>query len=624
MKLEKLIVLDFETDGLSTVRGQGKIHCFGLANDHIQLVYPWDLATSPLYLQDYLDEGYKFICHHAEFDIATFNSHTGMSLTSDNFLCTQVLAHAVNPLKKRYSLDALTGQKLDYGAMMQKRGLWDGLDKAELYRIPFNDTMAEYCLQDCIATWELFKDLNAHLDADPRLEKSYLEVLNPFVEVMMSLYGGMYIDATKMMSMLAELSADIETGYSEFLIQYPTIAKLSWKADIKQWIPNGKMGVPNLGSPNDVTSLLIMHGWQPDEFKFDTGRPVTSQNVLRRLAVNPDISEDLRVLADRLQKLRALIGIRTQCISLMEIVVEAQSPIIHASWHQTGTVTHRMACSNPNLQNISTRHPVWGKKMRSCFTPPPGYSMLVGDLSQIELAILAFYLEVFCGDSTMAQAARDGKDFHSANAEAWLHANKELDPEGFVAKRKTVKNGIFATNYGAGVRRVALTLNISDSEALEVITTVNDNTPIQQMKDLFWATTQTVRPVKAVSHMHRRYNSGFFYDVMGVRHFYPDINSNERYKQSSAKRQSFNCLMQGGCFSIFANLLNQLLPYTQDNLGWVAGIVHDEAILYVPTLYAEALLVEANRVFSSFTMETPQGGVPVKAEFSIVNDWSEK
>jgi hypothetical protein len=58
--------------------------------------------------------------------------------------------------------------------------------------------------------------------------------------------------------------------------------------------------------------------------------------------------------------------------------------------------------------------------------------------------------------------------------------------------------------------------------------------------------------------------------------------------------------------------------------GWFAGLIHDEAILYIPTQHAEAVLETANKIFSSFKLDTPQGGVRVSAEFNIVNGWNEK
>jgi DNA polymerase I len=616
--MTKYIALDLETTGIRTDHTVEKIHCVGLY-DNIDggCVVEWGERAENEVLE-LLNAGYNFVMHHAEFDVRVLRQH-GVNIPKDRYVCTQVLAHAINPQLNNYSLDALTGgdEKLDYADMMgYKKG-----DPA-LYDIPFNPKMEKYCAKDTELCWELWERYLPHLAQDQRLSKAYFTVLMPFVEVMMSLNGGMEVDAQAMMKLLLDITEEINTKYAEFLTEYPQCPKFKWDKVGKKWTADGTWKEPSLSSPNDVSSLLFYHGWVPDDYKRGTERPVTSQNVLRRLVLSEDTSPQLRAVASKMVDIRSLVGIQTQCISLLKIVTATNSTRIYGDWRQTGTVTHRLSSSKPNCQNFATRHPVWGKRMRKCFTPPQGYSMLVGDLAQIELAILAYYLEIFCDDSGMANAAREQKDFHTANTENWYHLDK--GDEGFDEMRAKAKNGIFATNYGASAKRVSLTLNISVTEALEVVDTVNSNIEVKQLKEVFWQTLVTERPIKAIPHLYRRYTNGVFYDYMGVRHFYPGINSRDKYEVSSAKRQAFNCLMQGGCFSIFAHLLNQLLPHINECDGWIAGVVHDEAILYVPTQYAESVRDTANKIFSSFTMDTPQGGIPVRAEFKIVNDWSGK
>jgi hypothetical protein len=58
--------------------------------------------------------------------------------------------------------------------------------------------------------------------------------------------------------------------------------------------------------------------------------------------------------------------------------------------------------------------------------------------------------------------------------------------------------------------------------------------------------------------------------------------------------------------------------------GWISSTVHDECILLVPTENAGRALEIANSAFNSLVLPTKQGGVPIRADFHIVNDWSEK
>ena len=274
------------------------------------------------------------------------------------------------------------------------------------------------------------------------------------------------------------------------------------------------------------------------------------------------------------------------------------------------------------MQNLSVRHRVWGKRVRSIFTAPPGYSLLIGDLSQIEICILAAYLEICNDDSTMAQGAREGSDFHNVNTAAWFDID-ESSPD-WKAKRPIAKNGIFASSYGAKAQRLAFTLGVSISEAVEILGVVDTRTSINTLKQKVWNTARTERNVYPVRHYGQNVTSGFLYDSLGTRCFYPNLNSKVRYERSSAERQAFNALMQTGCFSIFAKLLNESLPIVQAAGGWVMATVHDEAMFAIPDSKAQQVLEGVNKIFNSYIIHTPKGGVPVRAEFKIVESWAEK
>lgn len=274
------------------------------------------------------------------------------------------------------------------------------------------------------------------------------------------------------------------------------------------------------------------------------------------------------------------------------------------------------------MQNISTRNPTWGARVRSIFTAPPGYKMLVGDFSQAELCILAYYLEVINKDSSMADAARAERDFHDANTENWFGVSKGED--SFKDKRKICKNGIFASNYGAAAKRLALTIGVSMTEALEILTTVDTKTTINELKQRVWDIVYESRNILPVPIGHKRVDYGVLYDCLNTRVMYPNIRSKERYEQQSAKRQVFNALMQTGCFSVLAHCCNQGQPQVEQAGGWFAALVHDEAIIYALEDHAEWLRTELNKIFGSFVLDTPHGGVPVRASFDIVDNWSLK
>lgn len=620
--MQKFIALDFECDGLDTVRGEGNIHCYSIWNEEIQVCYEWN-SKGIDFLAGILAEGFIPVCHSAQYDIATLREFTGW--TVPNYRCTQVLAHAINPMLPSYSLDNLSGgEKINYMEAMIAAGKWvgDKKDKSTLFALPFNPIMEAYNLKDAELTWKLWQEMQEHLVRDPRLAKAYEEIQMPFVDVVISMHNGMHVDAAAMMTMLGQLTAAVNVAYEEFLAVYPVTPKLKWNTHTTKWDLTGDVVVPNLSSPNDVTSLLYSKGWVPTEINRDSKRPVADKSILSRLVADESTLPALSNVAKHILSVRSLVGIQTQCVTALKLLIKNKAPYIRANWHQTGTKTGRMSSSNCNMQNWSVRHKDWGKPMRACFTPPPGYAMLVGDLSQVELAVLAYYLELFMDDHDMANAVRAAEDIHDANTRNWKGSAK--GDATFKADRSICKNGVFASSYGAREKRLSLTLGCSLSEAREILATLEASIPIEGLKQFVWGVVASNRDICPVKHGWAKYTSGFFYDVMGVRHFYPDINSRDRYKMTSAQRQSFNCLMQGGVGSMFMSLCIKLLPFLNKVGGWVVSTIHDEVIFVVPEDYALEALAEGNRCFNSITLATPQGGVPIRSTFDIVANWSEK
>lgn len=114
---------------------------------------------------------------------------------------------------------------------------------------------------------------------------------------------------------------------------------------------------------------------------------------------------------------------------------------LHPNFKQHGTLTGRLSCENPNLQQI----PREGNRVKDLFIAPPGYELWEFDFSQIELRLAA----VYAGEAALIEAFRDGRDIHQTVADSLgisRHAAKTLN---------------FAILYGAGAGKIAEQLGIS-------------------------------------------------------------------------------------------------------------------------------------------------------------------
>lgn len=110
---------------------------------------------------------------------------------------------------------------------------------------------------------------------------------------------------------------------------------------------------------------------------------------------------------------RELEKLRSTYVDALPLQVNPDTGRVHTSFNQTGTVTGRIASSNPNLQNIPIRTEI-GRRVREGFIAQPGWLLMSVDYSQIELRIVAHMSQ----DEAMLAAFRAGQDIHSTTAAA--------------------------------------------------------------------------------------------------------------------------------------------------------------------------------------------------------------
>lgn len=121
---------------------------------------------------------------------------------------------------------------------------------------------------------------------------------------------------------------------------------------------------------------------------------------------------------------------------------------VHPTIWPVGTRTARMAVQKPALQTLPSKDPT----VRDAFIPSDGNVIITIDADQIELR-LATHLS---RDEGLKEAFASGKDFFSTVAsEAYHETILKSDP-----RRQLMKNGIYATLYGAGIEKIATTAGV--------------------------------------------------------------------------------------------------------------------------------------------------------------------
>jgi DNA polymerase-1 len=127
------------------------------------------------------------------------------------------------------------------------------------------------------------------------------------------------------------------------------------------------------------------------------------------------------------------------------------------------TKTGRCSCSDPNLQPLP-------QDVRSAVETRPGYTLVIGDYSQLELRVAA----ELSGDEAMREVFRSGSDMHRLNAEDFIGASLDTLPEAEqeIARNKAKRIG-FGTLYGSGPRGLVASawsmyrIAMTEAEALD-------------------------------------------------------------------------------------------------------------------------------------------------------------
>ena len=129
---------------------------------------------------------------------------------------------------------------------------------------------------------------------------------------------------------------------------------------------------------------------------------------------------------------------------------------LRCSYKTHGTVTGRLSCSEPNLQQIpKTSDKVWNGKVKECFIAKEGYTLVNADFSQLELRVATAY----AGEESLARVFEEGRDIFTEMA-------AQLGME-----RQDTKTLVYSMQYGAGINRIRSAFGVSSARANEIRST---------------------------------------------------------------------------------------------------------------------------------------------------------
>jgi DNA polymerase-1 len=243
----------------------------------------------------------------------------------------------------------------------------------------------------------------------------------------------------------------------------------------------------------------------------------------------------------------------------------------------------------------------------------PGKVLIVSDLSQIELRVLAHFTQ----DKQLLKAYRNNLDLHS------LLAARVFGEDFTPLDRTYAKNGNFSILFGASPATLVTRYGFP-SIALA-----------KRVQTGFYSTYKAVEPWKQqliaealVKSDRKKRIKPYVETILGRKRRLPELLSRDRGDRSAAERQAVSSVIQGSAADLFKVGMIDCFDSLQQQKweGHILMTVHDELVVEVPERYAEEglILVKSamENVCNPFTGD-PILSLPIVADAHIVVRWSD-
>ena len=515
------------------------------------------------------------IAHNAKYDSMILRRY-GIGVKPIG-LDTMIAEWLTNPSSKFKALKGLAEHRLgmpmtDIGDLIGK-----GKNQKTMAQVAV-EAAAPYGAADADITLRLVKPLREEIQ-EKGLER-LLDVEMPLIRVLADMEReGVAIDT----GFFAQMSAELEERLAEIEKAIYEIAGHPFNVNSTQQLSEvlfDELGLPHRGLR-----------------KTKSGYYSTAADVLESVQ-----EADETGMIELVLEYRELGKLKSTYVDALPELVNPNTGRLHSSLNQTGTVTGRIASSNPNLQNIPVRSAI-GQQLRKGFVARPGWVILAADYSQVELRILAHISQ----DEALLEAFHQDQDIHRATAAAVFGVPLA---EVEYRQRQFAKNVNFGLIYGMGPYRLARESELTLAEAENYI------------KEYFERFPGIETYLEETKEMARQ--QGYVETLFGRRRYFPVFQGGVRAHRgmiARAEREAINHPIQGTAADIIKLAMIRLHERLEEG-GYDARLilqVHDELLLEVPEEEVEEV--------RKLVVETMSGAfdldVPLKVDVSTGKNWYE-
>lgn len=511
------------------------------------------------------------IGHNLKYDGLVL-SHHGLTPNPYTF-DTMIAGWLVNPASRNLGLKDMADEYLNVRMTHIEELIGKGKSQKSMADVPVEEAAA-YAAADAEVTLRLKPILQARLDK-VNAAKLFKEIEMPLIPVLADMeLAGIGIDIAFLEHMSGTLSQQIE--------------------EIAQKVFNAVGFSFNLNSTQQLSKALFetLRLRPPDRRRRTaSGHFSTSASVLEGIRrQHPVVSWVLEY--------RELSKLKSTYVDALPQQINPETGRIHTSFNQTGSVTGRLASSNPNLQNIPTRTDI-GRQVRYSFIASPGTVLLAVDYSQIELRIVAHMAK----DEAMLAAFQAGKDIHAATAAAIYGVSiEQISKE----QRRHAKAINFGLIYGMSPFGLTRTTDLTLAEAEDFVNAYFQEFPgVKKYLD-------EIRQLAS--------RQGYVETLLGRRRYFPNLrtqsNTNIRNRE---EREAINAPIQGTAADII-KLAMIRLPLALKKAGIKARLllqVHDELVLECP----QSEISHTAQIVQEIMQNAYPLSIPLLTEARIGENW---
>ncbi len=505
---------DIETTDLSP--RDGKTRLLQLATpDETYVVDVFSVRDlSPL--AEVLEDGPVKTFHNAKFDLAFLLEEHGISVSPvfDTMLAAQLLDGG--NYGASYALEAVAERYLDEAVdKSERRADWSGeLSRAQL----------EYAARDAAILLPLRESLSGKLEEEGLGYISGVE-FGAVAAISEMELAGIRLDLArwKELEVTVRERRDLAAERLESFFPPP-----------EGVLPLEGLGPRlNLNSPKQITDAFRTLGIELPDTKVWTLLKI-EHPAARALLEYRELQKKLGTYLEPYPKF-----------------IHPRTGRIHANFLQCRVPTGRLACTNPNIQQIPHED-----EFRRCFVAEEGNVLVIADYSQIELRILAEVSD----DPAFVGAFQRGDDLHRLTAATMYGVPME---EVTKDQRSDAKRINFGLMYGRGARSLSAQLGTDEERGRQLIDEYFANYPkVQRFLQMTANRAMRDRTLRTLAGRVRKFGNDPVADDRGA-----------------MRREAMNFPIQGAA----SDIAKLALGYVREDLGGLdarlINSIHDEFVV---------------------------------------------